>query len=90
MELIFKRDFKKDVKKISDKKILKKLKEILYKLEEVDSISKLVGVDIKPLKGAPNYYRIRIGNYRLGFKKEDNKLIILRFMHRKDIYKDFP
>ena len=90
MELVFKKTFKKDIEKISDKKVLKKLKEILSHLESVESLNQLEGVDIKPLKGVKNYYRIRVGSYRLGFKKEGNRLIILRFMHRKDIYKDFP
>jgi len=41
MELIFKRDFEKDIEKISDKKILTKLKKILSQLERVDSLNKL-------------------------------------------------
>ena len=90
MELIFKKDFKKDIERIKDRKLLKKLKEILLELENAKSLSQLKNLDLKPLKGSENYYRIRIGQYRLGFKKEENRLIILRFMHRKDIYKDFP
>ena len=45
--------------------------------------------DIKPLKGTlKNLYRLRIGNYRVIYKKEDDKLIILiiRIGHRKEIY----
>jgi len=41
MELIFKRDFKKDIEKISDKKILTKLKKILSQLERVDSLNNI-------------------------------------------------
>jgi len=44
----------------------------------------------KKMKVVDNYYRMRIGNYRIGFKVEFQNLILLRFMHRKDIYKYFP
>jgi len=37
-----------------------------------------------------NYYRIRIGTYRLGFKENKGAILLLRFMHRKDIYEFFP
>jgi len=45
--------------------------------------------NIKPLKG--NYsglYRLRVGNYRVIYKMEKQKLIILivRIGHRKEIY----
>lgn len=32
-------------------------------------------------------YRYRVGNYRIIFDVEDNKIIILAIGHRKDIYK---
>lgn len=32
-------------------------------------------------------YRFRVGDYRIVFDLEDNKIIILRIGHRKDIYK---
>lgn len=42
------------------------------------------------MKAKGSYYRIRIGNYRLGLKQEQDTLTLLRFMHRKDIYTYFP
>ncbi len=32
-------------------------------------------------------FRFRIGNYRLLFDVDDNKIIVLKVGHRKDIYK---
>ena len=37
-----------------------------------------------------NYFRLRIAGYRLGFKLDNETIILLRFMDRKDIYKYFP
>ena len=45
---------------------------------------------IKPIKGFKGYYRIKLVDFRLGFKKENNSVIFMRVKHRKDIYKCFP
>jgi mRNA interferase RelE/StbE len=37
------------------------------------------------------FYRIRIGDYRLGLEKiSANELALIRFLHRKEIYRYFP
>ncbi|VAX37883.1 mRNA interferase RelE [hydrothermal vent metagenome] len=40
------------------------------------------------LKGEENLYRIRMGDYRIIYSIEDNKLIVIvvRVGHRRDIY----
>lgn len=45
---------------------------------------------IKKLKGYRDYYKIRFGDYRVGFKIEGDILIFERVLHRKDIYKYYP
>jgi mRNA interferase RelE/StbE len=43
------------------------------------------------LTGFKNYYRLRIGEYRLGFEKiDENTIRFILIAHRKDIYKLFP
>jgi mRNA interferase RelE/StbE len=46
--------------------------------------------NIKKLKGYDVYYRFKIGDYRLGFGYENGEINIIRFLHRKEIYKLFP
>ncbi len=41
-------------------------------------------------QGYDEYYRIRIGDYRLGIKVKKDSIEMLRCLHRKDIYKKFP
>lgn len=43
----------------------------------------------KPLKGLVNYYRIRIGDYRVIYSVEKNQLIVVvvRIAHRGQLYK---
>lgn len=44
--------------------------------------------NIKKLAADEDYYRLRIGSYRVIFKKEEKRLmiIIIRIGHRKEIY----
>ncbi len=53
--------------------------------------SPFTGIDVKKLKGYKDYYRIRVGNYRIGFRlHESNKVVFYRVKSRADIYKVFP
>ncbi len=85
----FDRSFGRCLEKLQDDKIKNRLKRVILKLEKAKSISEIQGV--KQLKGHHGFFRIRIGDYRLGLEllDPDNVLLIL-ILHRKDIYKRFP
>ena len=36
------------------------------------------------------YYRARIGDHRLGIALEGDVVVLVRFLHRRDIYRLFP
>lgn len=62
------------------------IKEKLLMLAENPQVLKN---NIKKLKGTKNnYYRLRVGNYRVIFKKKEKQLIIIivRIGHRKEVY----
>jgi len=43
------------------------------------------------MRGYKDYYRIRVGNYRIGCKVDaENSIIFYRVKSRSDIYKVFP
>jgi mRNA interferase RelE/StbE len=42
------------------------------------------------MRGSREYFRIRIGDFRLGLKLEGDTLVFIRFLNRKDIYRYFP
>jgi len=42
------------------------------------------------VKGFPGYFRIRVGDYRLGFSFHNDTVTLIRFLHRKEIYRYFP
>lgn len=89
MILKFDKCFEKDLIKLKNKELAMKIKNIITELENVEDIGHLKNV--KKMEGFTSYYRIRIGDYRLGIELEDSKTIVfLRIKHRKDIYDVFP
>ncbi len=88
MKIKFKDSFAKDLKSIKDKGLLKRVKEIIEAVEKSDSPTRIP--NLKKLKGHQNYFRLRVGEYRLGLALEGDLIVFVRFLSRKDIYKYFP
>jgi mRNA interferase RelE/StbE len=44
----------------------------------------------KKLTGFKTAYRIRMGQYRIGFYYENKTAELVRILHRKEIYRYFP
>ena len=90
MKVEIEKSFLKEVSKLNNSQLKAKVKEIILSIEETNSIATIK--NIKKLKGFKYYYRIKIGDYRLGFElKEENNLVrLISIAHRKDIYKIFP
>jgi mRNA interferase RelE/StbE len=88
MQVVFKKTFFKDFKRLPDE-IKSKVQQIVF-VEFPDSNQFDDLRNIKKLKGNKNYYRIRVGSYRLGFKYESNKITVYRILHRNEIYRYFP
>jgi mRNA-degrading endonuclease RelE of RelBE toxin-antitoxin system len=88
MKVDFLNSFISDLKKVTDKTLYQKVKNIIIEIENAEKISDIL--IIKKIKGSKTAFRIKIGDYRLGFYYENNVLELARFMHRKDIYRKFP
>jgi len=80
--------FEKDSNKILDKNMLHKIADCIEEIQKCDSILSIK--NIKKLKGANNFYRIRIGDFRIDLFIKDDIVDFVRCLHRKDIYKFFP
>lgn len=88
MNLEFKGSFVRDLKKIKEKQLQGQIRELIEKVEASANITELESM--KKLTGSDVYYRIRLGDYRVGLKIENNTVYFVRFLHRKDIYRYFP
>lgn len=80
MEIIFSRDFRKEFKKIKEKKL---------RLRIIKQIKKLAK---QPLSGKPLRYNLkkhrslRVSPFRIIYRVEKDRLIINCFDHRKEVY----
>ena len=85
----FDKSFEKSLNKVHDNTILRRLKRIIIQIENSPSLSPFPNL-IK-LTGYSSYYRIRIGDYRVGIELINNNTVrFIIIAHRKDIYKVFP
>ena len=88
MKTEFKRSFVKDLERVRDKSLKRRVREAIELIERAESFQEMGGV--KKLRGNDRYYRVRIGNYRLGLVVEGDTVVFVRLLHRKDIYRYFP
>lgn len=88
MKTEFRASFVKDLKAIKNQEVLKRVKEAIETIENANSLAELTS--LKKLRGSKNYFRQRVGDYRLGLALEEDTVVLVRFLNRKDIYKYFP
>ncbi|MHC1776459.1 MAG: type II toxin-antitoxin system RelE/ParE family toxin [Lentimicrobium sp.] len=88
MKTEFKASFLKSVKKIRDGQLKEEIATAILQVEEATDISSIASV-IK-LKGYREYYRIRLGDHRIGLRITGGIVYFVEIAHRKDIYKLFP
>ena len=89
MNILYAKRFSKDLDDIRyESKIKKRLLDLIEQIKKVDVLSDMSGV--KKIEGYPSYFRIRVGDYRLGIKVTENDIEMIRFLHRKEIYRRFP
>lgn len=81
--------FVKDLKSLKGSSAYQRIKTLVFDdIPTYDSLEKIRNV--KKLKDEDNAYRIRIGDYRIGFFFKDQTITFARVRHRKEIYRVFP
>ena len=88
MNVVFKNSFVKDLRKIKERALGMRVKEAIESIEQATTLQQIA--NLKQLKGSADYYRIRVGDYRIGLRLEEETIILVRFLHRKEVYRYFP
>jgi Cytotoxic translational repressor of toxin-antitoxin stability system len=89
MNVEFDKSFSKSLDKLKDASVAHRLIGVIEQVEKASSIESIK--NIKKMVGYRDYYRIRIGDYRVGFELVDEQTVLfILICHRKDIYKRFP
>ena len=80
MEIIFSEEFKKEFKKIKDKTTRLRLINHIKKLNQIPESGKPLQYELK------NHRSVRMPPFRIIYRLEQDKIIIVCFDHRKDVY----
>ena len=71
-----------------DEDLLARIKAAIEQVENADNLLEIG--NIKKLKADGNYYRIRVGDYRIGLAEDKDAIAFVRVLHRKEMYRYFP
>ena len=88
MEIRYKRQFLKDLAKLL-LPFRERIEEIVFEIIPNESPYEILQ-RVSKLKGRNNYFKIRVGDYRIGLYIENDFLEFKRALHRKEIYRYFP
>jgi mRNA interferase RelE/StbE len=88
LKVVFRESFLRDLRAIRDQSVLRRIRECIDSVEQVNKPSDIS--NLKKLKGQGQYYRIRIGEHRVGLKIEADTVTFVRALNRKEIYRYFP
>ncbi|MEW6620629.1 MAG: type II toxin-antitoxin system RelE/ParE family toxin [bacterium] len=89
MKIKYTKKFSQDIDKIKNQTTVKKrLWKLIQQIKETKELTTLK--DVKKIQGYTEYFRIKVGDYRLGVKMKRDTVDMVRFLHRKEIYRYFP
>ena len=89
MKVEFDKSFEKSLGKIRNKALYPEIERIILEIESAETVNEIQNV--KKLTGFRKYYRIRLGEYRIGIETIDkNTIRFILIAHRKEIYRYFP
>ena len=89
MEAETRPSFIRDLKRLRSATIRRRLERAIGTIEAAADITAIPGMVRITATGEP-HYRIRIGDYRLGIALDGDVVVLVRFLHRRDIYRFFP
>lgn len=88
MNVVFERSFSRDLKRIKDAAVLKRVKDVIEGVQAAEILDDVQAV--RKMRGYEQFYRIRLGDYRIGVELDNEQVVFVRILHRKDIYRYFP
>ena len=88
MSTRFRESFDKDLSALTDAGLLRRIKRVIEQVEAARTFQQIP--NLKRLDARGKYYRIRVGDYRIGFVFEQGAVTFVRCLNRKEIYRYFP
>jgi mRNA interferase RelE/StbE len=84
----FRERFARDLEAITDETVRRRVGEAIERVEQVRMFQDVP--NLRRLEAKGKYYRVRVGEYRLGLTFDNGVWTFVRCLNRKDIYRYFP
>lgn len=88
MKVVYSRSFPRDLKRIRDRSLRLRVDNVIAQVKNAQGVDQIP--NILQMTGQSNFYRIRVGDYRVGVKIIGDEVEFTRFLHRREIYRSFP
>lgn len=88
MKVEFHLSFDDDLKSVASKKIRNRISAVIQEVESAKSPQFIH--NLKKLRGFSSFFRIRVGDYRIGIELQKETVIFVRALRRRDFYRYFP
>jgi mRNA interferase RelE/StbE len=88
VKVFFRESFSRDLEAVNHPHVLRRVREAIASVERARTFQQIP--QLKRLETKGKYYRIRIGDYRLGLVFEDGAFTFIRCLDRKELYRFFP
>ncbi len=88
MNVAFESSFARDLKRIKNRTLRQQVQNTIGLIKAATALTEIHSM--KKMQGYTTFYRIRLGDYRIGLKVVNDRVIFVRILHRKDIYRYFP
>lgn len=87
MKVHYRRSFVKDLRALEQAR-LAHVREVIERVESATVLGEVP--QLKKIRGHSNFFRIRLGDYRIGLHFDAAVVTLVRCLHRKEIYRYFP
>ncbi len=88
MRVAFRASFVKDLGRVRNKAVRQRVATVSQRVEHAAGLDDVP--NLRRLTTSGPYYRIRLGDYRIGLVVEGDTIVFVRLLHRRDIYRYFP
>jgi mRNA interferase RelE/StbE len=90
VKVTFRTSFTRDLRKIRDADVRDKVRSAILSVEQAQQLGTVS--NLKKLRGAGGapYFRIRVGDYRIGLRVDEDTVTFVRVLSRDEIYRHFP
>ncbi|HPG69081.1 MAG TPA: type II toxin-antitoxin system RelE/ParE family toxin [Candidatus Hydrogenedentes bacterium] len=88
MKIAFASSFERDLRKLTESAVRVAVRQAIARVEAAKDPGEIVG--LRKLRTGKAYYRLRVGDYRLGMIIRSSDVTFVRFLHRSEVYRYFP